>query len=279
MFYVMAILICLSILATSIAIFFRLPGKNADYSLGSRSKGSVLDICFGIHSVSYIGLVLLMICTMIQITIGLKRSYDCETKIQAAKIAKRNVRVMYAGCLFVFLITATVEIFALMPQVLTQKTIQIWYCILSSSLFLTYGISLYYLFRYMNTEENPALRPEHSKMAWQAVYYMLSLAIFFTIKLFLLMQAYPTNYVYFLLNESTLCLTDIAPLAYVIYCHNRIFDRMAANNITYQNLNETTQRSVYKSHEASMLAGKPTLESSYGNMPAPTQSESNSVVL
>lgn len=87
------------------------------------------------------------------------------------------------------------------------------------------------------------------------------------------------TYVYILVNESTLCLADIAPLAYVIYCHNRIFDRMAANNMPYQNLNETTQRSIYKSHEASMLAGKPTLESTHGIMPAPTQSESNSVVL
>lgn len=94
---------------------------------------------------------------------------------------------MYAGCLFVFLITATVEIFALLGNDVPQEPIQICYCILSSSLFLTYGISLYYLFRYMNTEENPALRPEHSKMAWQAVYYMLSLAIFFIIKLFLVM--------------------------------------------------------------------------------------------
>ena len=93
---------------------------------------------------------------------------------------------MYAGCIFVFLMTATVEIFALGWDFVTQETIQVWYCILSSSLFLTYGISLYYLFSYMNTEENPALRPEHSKMAWQAGYYMLSLAIFFSVKLLLL---------------------------------------------------------------------------------------------
>lgn len=74
-------------------------------------------------------------------------------------------------------------------------------------------------------------------------------------------------------------MTDIAPLAYVIYCHNRIFDRMAVNNMPYQNLNETTQKSTYKSHEASISAGKPSLENSYGNVPVPTQSETNSVVL
>ena len=43
-----------------------------------------------------------------------------------------------------------------------------------------------------------------------------------------------------LVVESTICLTDIAPLAYVIYCHNRIFDRMAMNNISFHNINNET---------------------------------------
>lgn len=247
----MAILICLSIIATSITLFIWAGDsteQNDKYDLKSPDQqlNNAFNICFGIHSVAYVCLVLLMICTMVQITIGLKRQYDRCNKPNATDIAKRNVRIAYASCILVFLISATAEIVPLIVNI-EPIWLQSWYLVLSAGLFGAYGISLYYLFSYMNTEENPALRPEHSKMAWQAAYYMLSLAIFFTVKLLVLAKVIKLITMFILMGQATVFFTDILPLAYVIYCHDRIFSRNHLNTIPTKDHTET-MKSMNKSY-------------------------------
>ena len=55
-------------------------------------------------------------------------------------------------------------------------------------LIVIYSYSLCRLFAYMNTEENPALKPEHNKMAWQSGFFLVSLLIFLTVKLLVLFE-------------------------------------------------------------------------------------------
>lgn len=64
-----------------------------------------------------------------------------------------------------------------------------YYAIMAPLLAISYIVSLWLLFTYMNTEQNPALQPEHSKMAWQAFYYILSLCIFFSVKVFIVIES------------------------------------------------------------------------------------------
>ena len=79
----------------------------------------------------------------------------------------------------------------------------------------------------MNTEENPALKPEQHKIKWQAVFYMISLLVFGLFKVYLLAGSiiWSDTYVFFVI--APICLTDIAPIAYVLYCHHTTFELMA----------------------------------------------------
>ena len=62
MFYITAILICLSIVGMSIGIFLKLRTSEDEEE---EEKDSELGICFAIHNLCYVGLVILQICTMI----------------------------------------------------------------------------------------------------------------------------------------------------------------------------------------------------------------------
>ena len=62
MFYITAILICLSIVGMSIGIFLKLRTSEEEEE---EEKDSELGICFAIHNLCYVGLVILQICTMI----------------------------------------------------------------------------------------------------------------------------------------------------------------------------------------------------------------------
>ena len=94
-------------------------------------------------------------------------------------------------------------------------------------LFLIYACSLYFLFGYMNTEENLALKPEEHKIKLQAVFYMISLLVFGISKVYLLAGSitWSDTYVFFVI--APVCITDIAPIAYVLICHHRTFELSA----------------------------------------------------
>ena len=64
MFYITAILICLSIVGMSIGIFLKLRTSEEEEE-EEKEKDSELGICFAIHNLCYVGLVILQICTMI----------------------------------------------------------------------------------------------------------------------------------------------------------------------------------------------------------------------
>lgn len=64
MFYITAILICLSIVGMSIGIFLKLRTSEEEEE-EEEKKDSELGICFAIHNLCYVGLVILQICTMI----------------------------------------------------------------------------------------------------------------------------------------------------------------------------------------------------------------------
>ena len=55
---------------------------------------------------------------------------------------------------------------------------------------LIYMYNLLQLFKNMNTDKNPALKPEYYKMIWQAIIIMFGLFIIFTFNLSILM-GYP----------------------------------------------------------------------------------------
>ena len=109
MFYIVAILICLSILGMTIGIFMNYK-TNVKLKPDGEYIGDTLGYCFGIHNLCYVGLVLLQICTMLQITIGLKRTYDGTDTLSTHR-ARKKLIILYISCLFVFLLTSMIEIF------------------------------------------------------------------------------------------------------------------------------------------------------------------------
>ena len=56
---------------------------------------------------------------------------------------------------------------------------------------LIYMYNLLQLFKYMNTDKNPALKPEYYKMVWQAIIIMFGLFIIFTFN-FSILFSYPS---------------------------------------------------------------------------------------
>ena len=56
---------------------------------------------------------------------------------------------------------------------------------------LIYMYNLLQLFKYMNTDKNPALKPEYYKMVWQAIIIMFGLFIIFSFNLSILL-GYPS---------------------------------------------------------------------------------------
>lgn len=91
---------------------------------------------------------------------------------------------------------------------------------------LIYMYNLLQLFKYMNTDKNPALKPEYYKMVWQAIIIMFGLFIIFTFNISILLS-YPskTGDVIFTYSIVTFC-TDFPSLGYVMICHNRSFKRV-----------------------------------------------------
>ena len=76
---------------------------------------------------------------------------------------------------------------------------------------------------------------------------MLSLAIFFTVKLLVLAKLVKLVSMFVLMGQMTVFFTDILPLAYVIYCHNKIFSLNHLNVVQTKDHNETL-KSMNKSY-------------------------------
>jgi hypothetical protein len=161
-FYIFATLICFSIIGTSITVLMLTDG-GGDFELTDTVQEDLgaFSILIGIHSVSYMGLVLLMITTMLQITIGLKSAYNLKNDPDARSKARKHLISVYLGCLAILAVTIMIEIFASGVIDLKLRAYLAFYLALAIILAAAYIFSLCNLLRYMNTAENPALAPEY----------------------------------------------------------------------------------------------------------------------
>lgn len=84
--------------------------------------------------------------------------------------ANNQLCCAYFLSITIFLATIAIEVVAsletLTMNVDNSDIVLYYYVVLAPVLAIAYIYSLYLLFRYMNTEENPALQPEHKKMKW-----------------------------------------------------------------------------------------------------------------
>ena len=171
MFYVMAILILGSIIGISLEIYLNLTKEDVqiDPNTNYGNNFGLLSISCVIHRVCYIGLVLLMISTIICITIGLKCSFY-KNNLEMKESANNQLCCTYFLSITIFLATIAIEVMASLGTIqkvgVDFEIVLYYYVVLAPALAIAYIYSLYLLFRYMNTEENPALQPEHKKMTW-----------------------------------------------------------------------------------------------------------------
>ena len=186
MFYVIALLVLGSSLCSSIALLIDLPEEKMGPDVTNYSySASFFTISYAIHSTCYIGLILLQICTIIQISVGLKLTYVMKGKDHDGVI--QFLRFSYFMCIFLFVMTAIVETCSLALE-LTADKILLFYLIFVPMLGLVYFISLVMLLYYMNTNDNPALKPERTKICFQTFYFMVSLMVFLTLRIILYTQ-------------------------------------------------------------------------------------------
>lgn len=101
--------------------------------------------------------------------------------------ARHHLCFLYIFCIFWFFCTGFVEMYSFTEY--NDDYILYYYAIMAPLLAISYIVSLCLLFSYMNTEQNPALQPEHGKMAWQAFFYILSLCIFFSDKVYIMISS------------------------------------------------------------------------------------------
>ena len=186
MFYTIALLVLLSSLCSSIALLIDLPAENSGPDVTKISYSPIFfTISYSIHSTCYIGLILLQICTIIQISVGLKLTYVMKGKDHDGVI--QFLRFSYFMCIFLFVMTAIVETCSLALE-LTADKILLFYLIFVPMLGLVYIISFVMLLYYMNTNDNPALKPERTKICFQTFYFMMSLMVFLALRIILYTQ-------------------------------------------------------------------------------------------
>ena len=112
MFYFMALMILFSILAEVVIIYSgNFPDDNKIDVSSVEPLGS-LSICCSIHCISYVGLILLMICTIGQITTGLK-VYYYHKEPNRVRRARHSLCFLYLFCLFFFSTTVAMEVLSL----------------------------------------------------------------------------------------------------------------------------------------------------------------------
>lgn len=83
------------------------------------------------------------------------------------------------------------------------------------------------------------------------------------------------SWTYIFAIQLPICITDIAPIAYVIYCHHKTFELMAQISIGMQNsINQKgMDTTMTRTQDKSVLAGTQTTESIQPTLIAPAPSE------
>ena len=107
-----------------------------------------------------------MITQVNYITAGLKLSYYRKDEVRI-NASMRHLCLLNTLAVFIFVLTAVVEILSVMGKYgFNEKSILVYMTCVAPLLAIYYIVDLFLLFKYMNTEQNPALQPEHKKMAW-----------------------------------------------------------------------------------------------------------------
>ena len=129
-------------------------------------------------------------------------------------------------CILTIVAVVTMEVLCLAEAVdVTWYSYCIFYVVLTPVISVCYVASLCMLFSYMQTELNPALKPEWVKMAWQAANFLLSLFTFFLVRMLIVTEVFSGLQNTILLVQLSTLITDILPISYVVYCHRRSFKR------------------------------------------------------
>ena len=108
---------------------------------------------------------------------------------------------------------------------MTWYTYCLFFVILTPVVSLGYILSLWHLFSYMNTDEDPALKPEQAKIAWQAAFFLFSTLSFFTVRMLIITESITSLSDVILALQVSSLISDVAPITYVVYCHRRSFKR------------------------------------------------------
>ena len=110
-FYVVAISTCVTIFVTAIVALAEMD-VDVEIDLNAEiSVGGTMGVLLSIHNVCYIGLITLMICTTIQIMVGLKNlANGCD--IIARNRARNQLLMVYFACAIIMLVTILVEVFS-----------------------------------------------------------------------------------------------------------------------------------------------------------------------
>ena len=61
--------------------------------------------------------------------------------------------------------------------------------------------------------------PEYKKMRWQAIYFLISIALFMTQRFLPLVGVYEDYISLIFFNITTQFAVDFMPIAYVMFCH------------------------------------------------------------
>ena len=127
----------------------------------------------------------------------------------------------------IVLVTAAIEVLSLLKmEGFTIQTVLVYYAFLLPVIFGFYIYSIAVLFKTMNHKQNPALLPEYKKMKWQSAYFVLSMSVFYTAHMVILIKQITEIYDVLLILLGTSIVTDLMPMGYVIYCHRRSFRRV-----------------------------------------------------
>lgn len=104
--------------------------------------------------------------------------------------------------------------------------------------------NLWQLFVYMNTDQNPALRPEFNKMIYQALLMMLSLSVYLIANVVIVCGKYDKKQDWILVYQIAIFLAIFPQLAYIFFCHQRSFQRMQINFEEAEDINDTRSKNT-----------------------------------
>ncbi len=194
LFYLMAVLLSITNMVQAVYVVFDLPKQDLPVNMSEELPLNAITVVNNVHSMCYIGFVLLTIAAYIQIMTGLKYSYaGNKFSMSTLKtsmghtVSKRNW--LFALCLFFMIVDITLEVLCMVQSFyLKPKFVLIYYLAVSPTLAAMYITIVVIIFQYMNSAANPSLAPERIKTGVQAFLYALSLATFFTVRLLILID-------------------------------------------------------------------------------------------